>query len=142
MVSELDEKLCAAAWGGDAERVRDLVLLGADIECVNDMGNTPLHLAVEQLDVDVARTLLELGADVNKHTPGSGWTPIVHAAEGICDAGTQMASPPDASMILLLLSYGADVTRGTDEGKTALMYAREYGNKMVEEVLIRAGAVM
>lgn len=65
MQPDLDTRLCEAVWAGDAEAVKELVRLGADVECFNDNGITPLHLAVEQGFYDVVEALVELGADVN-----------------------------------------------------------------------------
>jgi ankyrin repeat protein len=68
-------------------------------------GTTLLHLAIEYGDIDVARWLIERGADVNAKaatdTDGfGGQTPLFHAAVTL--------AAPDDSGDRLLLDHGAD----------------------------------
>ena len=140
MNTDRNIELCEAAWEGDADRVRELIVLGADIECYDDNGNTPLHLAVEQLWYDVVRVLLESGANVDHRDRLGEWTPLIHAAEICSVAARQVSNPPGNSTIQLLLEYGADVNQRSSRGKTALMYARQYVNHDAEAILLAAGA--
>ncbi len=140
MLSDLDRQLCDSVWEGDAERVRELCVAGADIDCYNDMGNTPLHLAVEQCDVEMARILLEHGADVNRRTEMGSWTPLVHAVEAVSDAANQVNRPPDNKILEVLLQYGADVTSRDFRGWSALFFAEKYGNIEALRILREAGA--
>jgi ankyrin repeat protein len=68
-------------------------------------GGTLLHLAVEYDDIDVARWLIERGADVNAKAAldadgFGGHTPLFHTVVTL--------AAPDDSMARLLLDHGAD----------------------------------
>lgn len=121
----------------------------------------PLRLAIRNKHLDIARTLLEHGADPNKRyffgseinlindldflelllTFGanpdsrdrSGLTPLMKAAR-------QNSGMP---AVLLLLSHGADVNASTDERhdhRTVLHYAVLSGNIAIVNLLIKQGA--
>eukprot|EP00960_Hanusia_phi_P050820 760444-Hanusia_phi.AAC.7 len=53
-----------AAGIGDSKRVSNLVSIGVDVNCPNDVGDTPLHWAVRNRRLHTSTVLLELGADV------------------------------------------------------------------------------
>lgn len=57
------------------EIMRLLVAAGADINKVDSLGQTPLHIATLATNVDVVRFLLQLGADANKADLGE-YTPL------------------------------------------------------------------
>lgn len=140
MLSDLDQELCDSVWEGDAERVRELCVLGANIECYNDMGNTPLHLAVEQCDLEITKILLEHGADVDRRTELGSWTPLVHAVEALSDAAHQINRPPDNRILEVLLQHGADVNARDFRGWSALFFAEKHGNIEAQRILRAAGA--
>jgi uncharacterized protein len=69
-------EILAAAGTGDAERVR--ILLAEDpavVRVVDPYDKTPLHLAAEHDHCDVARALLDAGADIEAETSW-GMTPL------------------------------------------------------------------
>ena len=75
-MSESDARLLAAAAAGDAEGVTAAALDGADLETRDADDRTALLIAATEDQVDVAKVLVELGADPNaldnRHdTPGS-----------------------------------------------------------------------
>lgn len=108
--------------------------------CVTPLsgGVTLLHMAVEFCDVELARWLLEHGADVNApaETDGDGfggWTPLFHAM------ATLHVPRHFPDMAELLLEHGADpeirasIRKPTVEGGeatwknvTAIEYARDF----------------
>ena len=137
---ELDRQLCAAAWECDVDRVKELCLLGANVECFNENGNTPLHLAIEQGEYEVVKTLLDLGAEVERRTACGTWTPLLHAVDVVSDAAIQLCRPPDNRLIRLLLDHGANVRQRCSDGETAIELARKYLNPEAEKMLREAVA--
>ena len=129
-----DTALCSAAWYGDLEMVQVLLSLEAD---VNDRGInnwTPIHNASHgpdptlshtsynnrQLLPDVARLLLEHGADVNARIEhdddDEGMTPLHLAA---ADRGR-------VQVVRVLLEHGANVGAEDKKGRTPLHDAADY----------------
>jgi ankyrin repeat protein len=97
-------------------------------------GLTALYYAVCAGDDEVAKLLLEAGADVRARTlcePGTGES-VLHMAVGSFRQ----------SMLRLLIRYGADVNvSGTNPaGQTALHIAAQYGNEESLRELIKSGA--
>ena len=146
--------LCAA---GDVDRVRamlrdDLALLdrrSAD-------GFPPLGLAVFFGNRDVAKFLIDEGADVNASADNPQRVAPVHAAAAVCDheilsllldrgadpnARQQNGYTPlhtaaargDADMARLLLSHGADPSVQGSDGLSVADVARKYGQSAFAE---------
>jgi ankyrin repeat protein len=138
MKRSLNVRLCDAVWSGDLEVVQELILLGADVDCFNDNGNTPLHLAVEQGRIAICEALVRAGADVNLRTEDEFWTPVLHAVEVAGDVSRQLDCPPDNRIIELLVRSGADVNARTTRNESALYFAKL--NTGAERILREAGA--
>lgn len=120
-----------AAHFGHAAVVEELLASGAAVDPVarNDLGVTPLHAALFGGRVEVARRLLEAGADPNLQRggpgwPRSGWTALHYAA------GRDLADFAGA-----LLDHGADPGIRDAEGKTPLDVARKSGSANVIALL-------
>jgi uncharacterized protein len=122
--------LALAAYMGQKETVHHLLEAGADPNAVakNDTGFTALTGAVSQNYNEVAKLLVENGANVNYSYEG-GFTPLIHAAH----AG-------NFELVKLLLEKGADPNAKNGEGKTPKGYAREKGHDRVVELLKTHGA--
>jgi len=88
---------------------------GASANETDENGDTLLNFAVYPNHVDVARLLLERGADVN-HVDPRGMTALLYAAT--TDFG-------DPSMVQLLVKMGANPNAKTKEGLTAVDLARK-----------------
>lgn len=90
----------------------------------------PLSLVAYHGEVDLMRSLIERGADVNGKT-SRGATALMLAA-----AGPQ----PSPRAVRLLLAKGADIKARDDMGRTALDWALTQGETPVARILRDAGA--
>jgi ankyrin repeat protein len=103
-----------------------LLAAGADPNIADDGGYTPLMAA---LDVDIARQLLDGGADVNAHSHrgDTALSLAVSAAEG-------------AALVALLLEHGADVAASRNDGWNALMVAASKNHVQIMQLVLQAPA--
>ncbi|CAN8258381.1 unnamed protein product [Cochlearia groenlandica] len=103
---------------GNAEGIRALRRDGADLEWMDREGKTPLILACMNSELyDVAKTLIELGSNVNAYRPARhAGTPLHHAAK----RGLE-------NTVKLLLSHGANPLVLNDDCQTPLEVARVKG---------------
>lgn len=105
-----------AIRNGDLNVVKALLRLGASVGVLDGEPWTPLHLAVNHNRVEIARLLVESGADVDGRD-ANGNTPLTLAAS--IDFG-------ETEMIELLLGKGARRNITDRSGHTALDLARRY----------------
>ena len=98
---------------------------GLDVNVLNNAGESALMMAALKSHVDVARTLIERGAAINK----DGWTPLHYAATG-----------GNADIITMLLDKGAQIDARSPNGTTPLMMAARYGSTQAVELLLQKGA--
>ncbi|KAF8083206.1 hypothetical protein N665_0788s0006 [Sinapis alba] len=103
---------------GNSEGIRSLHHEGADLEWMDREGKTPLMMACMNSELyDVAKTLIELGANVNAYLPARhAGTPLHHAAK----SGLE-------NTVKLLLSHGANPLVLNDDCQTPLEVARVKG---------------
>ena len=100
-----------------------------DVNCQSvDDGSSPLHLASRMGHVDLARMLIEHGADVSAQNE-DGWTAL-HLASG--NGNVDLAQ--------MLIERGADVSAQNEDRSTALHLALENGNVGLARMLIECGA--
>jgi uncharacterized protein len=118
-----------AAFSGDIETVRSLVMTGAPVNEINADGYTPLMLAAFNGHADVVLHLLKTGADVNV-ADRQLLTPLHFAASG-----------PNPDAVEVLLEYGSTINAADGiEHFTPLMYAAAEGNIDVVKILLKYGA--
>jgi ankyrin repeat protein len=144
---------------GDRERV--VAMLSGDPALLDQRsadGHTPVGLAIFFGHPEVARFLIERGADITAHSGNAQQVAPVHAAAAVCDRATMnlllargadvnakqqsdytplhgAASRGDIEMATLLLAHGADrEARGTD-GLTPAGVAEKYGQQAFAEWL-------
>ena len=86
---------------------------------------SPLMLAALNGQTEVARQLIERGADVNK----TGWTPLHYAATG-----------GHTALIQLLLDQHAYIDAESPNGSTPVMMAAMYGTPSAVKLLLESGA--
>uniref|UniRef100_A0A7C1CC40 Ankyrin repeat domain-containing protein n=1 Tax=Thermofilum adornatum TaxID=1365176 RepID=A0A7C1CC40_9CREN len=72
---KLSKSLIKAVKKGDIEKVKKLIMLGADVNTKTKYGDTPLHIAASKDHVDIFELLLNAGADPTIRNV-QGLTPI------------------------------------------------------------------
>jgi len=140
--ADITQELSNAVIANDFDRVKFLVSKGADVNTVDSQGWTPLQSAARQRRDQMAKLLLELGADPNLGTP----TPLVAAVmrdhvptiKDLVEKGANIEAPGQEGFKPLplaiaedkyesakaLLEAGADVNSVSGEDKlTPLMIA-------------------
>lgn len=85
--------LMLAAYHGHANLVRELAARGADVDRLNDRGQSPMAGAVFKGDDTVVATLLELGADPDAGTPTARQTADMFGRTGLFDGPTGQGGP-------------------------------------------------
>ncbi|XP_030248397.1 B-cell lymphoma 3 protein homolog [Sparus aurata] len=99
------------------------------LEIRNYEGLSPLHLAVLRGHKDLARMLLDAGADINAMDIKSGQSPLMHAVES-----------NNADMIHFLIESGCNVNSQSYSGNTALHGACGRGQVDTVRLLLKSGA--
>ncbi|XP_030013409.1 B-cell lymphoma 3 protein homolog isoform X2 [Sphaeramia orbicularis] len=99
------------------------------LETRNYEGLSPLHLAVLRGHKDLARMLLNAGADINAMDIKSGQSPLMHAVES-----------NNVDMVHFLIETGCDVNCQSYSGNTALHSACGRGQVDTVRLLLKSGA--
>jgi ankyrin repeat protein/mono/diheme cytochrome c family protein len=124
--------LATAAMSGDKAVVESLLAHGADPNLNPDFSGHALNLALVGEHLDVARLLIEKGADPNLRSP------IGHATPPMMFASYNQTG--DDSVARALIAHGADVNATNDQGANALTYALRNGKDTpLVDYLRRAG---
>ncbi len=121
--------LHAAVRANDAERLTVLLEAGQAVDESDFMLGTPLHVAVAQGSVPMARILISHGADLDAPSEDRGTT-AVHMA----------ANFGDLEMLNLLLDDGADIEAQDQTGQTPLFLAAMTNHPEAVRVLLDRGA--
>lgn len=105
--AQTGDDLITAVTYQDMAKVKELVKAGVDVNYKEQRyGNTPLVMACQYNLVEIAKYLIENGADINLKT-GTGHTPLMAAASGSED------------LFNLLISKGADPLVKLENGTSA-----------------------
>lgn len=134
-----ESALIAAARSGDVKAVETALDGGADANCRDADGITPLMHAARGDRPDIANSvpsdhpevvelLIKRGADVNART-GTGFVALFWAARY-----------GHAGVAKVLIAHGADVNAKDKDGMTALRWATTNQQARVVELLKEAGA--
>ncbi|KAK6527599.1 hypothetical protein TWF694_004583 [Orbilia ellipsospora] len=122
---EIDEYIRAGR-----EIFNSLLRTGADIQAQNSNGETPLHYAAEQGDLDGIKWLLDHGADTE--TPDKDGNTCLHT---ITKSSSARIDPVEVARALL--NAGADLIRENSRGETALSMAIENHDLSLVRFLIQ-----
>ena len=98
--------------------VNFLIKHGADVAKKADRGYTALNYAIASKNVEIAKILLDNGADLNAKISIYNATPLMHAI-----------SVYNLKMVKLLLKYGAKVT------KKEIEFAKKRGSDDILQIL-------
>ncbi|MFV1987945.1 MAG: ankyrin repeat domain-containing protein, partial [Gemmatimonadota bacterium] len=125
----LDSPVADAARNGDLERVRALLVEGADVNAAQGDGMTALHWAALGGRDQMAAILLYAGASTDAITRLGAYTAL-HLASRNGHAGA----------VSILLEGGADATATATTGATPLHFAATAGSAAAIAALVEAGA--
>lgn len=157
------DHLFGACESGDVLKLCEALYAGVDVNAWrNQFGQTFLHAAVSTDKIEIAKLLLEGGADIEAKCEGSGDTPLHYAVRrnkelvrfllsqgaNINEQGEGGATPLhvavfgightyDYKMVQLLLQNGADIETPDSLGRTPLQNAQMFCPKRMERLLKR-----
>jgi serine/threonine-protein phosphatase 6 regulatory ankyrin repeat subunit B len=156
------QKLFQSVAENDTESVRILLLKNTNINCKNEIGQSPLALAVIKDNVDMVQLLLDQKANINLPVTTTLETPLILAAKAhnqqlvrlllengadpnIADSAGRTpliwcCIRNDYELIKYLLGNGADLHKTTNYGNTALELAIWYQNTISAKILMIRGA--
>ncbi len=117
-----------AAFKGNLNLVRALILKGVDPLCKNEDGKTPLHEAVASGSLELSQYLLEQHADLECEDK-DGWRPLHYAALN-----------GNFKLVTFLLQQGAEINSATKSMDTALSLAVYLKDVQMVLFLIKQGA--
>lgn len=170
----IKKELWLAVEKGDVDRIRLLVKQGVNVNMHSRWlyglpGRTALHVAVKYGQMESARVLLELGADVNAVDVTQDGTPLVLAVyEGniamlkllLANGANPNVNHSRVGMLafkypilhtalwiiakeecaVVLINEGADITVTDSSGNTPLHIAAKYGRVKAIQALLNRGA--
>ncbi len=121
--------LMTAVRSGNTAAVARLLKGGANVNAVQtSKSQSALHWAVAEGHVDIARALIETGADLTSRSAG-GYTPLMGAAR-----------QGNVEMARLLLQKGEALEASAKDGSTPLLIATVKGNTALATFLLESGA--
>ncbi|MCY3975095.1 MAG: ankyrin repeat domain-containing protein [Simkaniaceae bacterium] len=107
--------------------VEKLLESGADVNCVDDQGDTPLTRACQAGCTEIVRKFLEVGARVDYVHPFSRWTALMYATE-----------QGHTEIVAILIEARADLRHIDRDGRNVLVYAVKKGRLEIVKQLCRA----
>jgi ankyrin repeat protein len=128
-MDEFNNQLLQAVIEEDIATVKQLVQTGADVNYFSSKSTSPLLLAIDTMNVELIRFLLDQGANPNPD-PQKGYTLPLNAA---VDVAVQAFLNEEADVISnetveLLVGYGADYTKKDRQGLNAAEMAHNYNS--------------
>ncbi|GAB1317952.1 hypothetical protein MFIFM68171_08162 [Madurella fahalii] len=137
------DPLLEGCRGGHLGVVKLLMQQGANVKTTNVGGLTPLHLACRTGQAEVVDELITSGYAPVNSKDGSGYTPLMYAAEGgfqhivrnLISKLTETHSDPEDEW-----SLETELDQNTSEGNTALHLATSSGHLKMVDLLLQRGA--
>ncbi|KAF7145844.1 hypothetical protein RHSIM_Rhsim04G0180100 [Rhododendron simsii] len=149
-----DQLLYQYACSGNADKIKALFARGAELEWIDELGRTPLILAcMRSRKYNVAKTLIELGANVNAYCPVEDIKSLtklcdvdmmkeIRSADTNDESGSHAGTPLHHAVekglkrtVKLLLSHGANALVMNDDSQTPLDVARvKHHSKIVRAI--------
>jgi hypothetical protein len=111
------------ARSGSPAELRAALAAGANVNVLDEYGQTPLFYAAEYNSPEVVESLVRAGADVNARTP-DGWTPLMVAFRN--------TAHPQVASRLFNLGARADAVRYETYANDALGYSLVYPAGILE----------
>lgn len=130
-LEQLNLELINSVKQSNLNKVKEYINKGADISTKDNHGKTPLHIAAKRGLLDIAKFLLDKGADIDAQENKFGRAPLhLAAAKGHLD------------IVKYLIEKGADVDvyQGGWSYSTALHLAAQKGHLDIVKYLIEKGA--
>lgn len=132
------------------EIAQPFIQAGIGINSRNSDWQTPLGIALEKNRIELAKLLIDNGADVNAKFRDSGGKPVKVFRPKQGGLKTEML-PEDTLLMVaavqsklaaaqLLVESGANINAQTSDGVTALMHVAQWGNAEMLRFLLANGA--
>lgn len=129
MEQQTERRLLEACQFGDIDAIRSAISSGTRFNCMNDAGQTPIHIAVHYGHIHIVHCLVEMRADVNQISE-FGLSPL-HMA--ICHGNPEI--------VKYLITSGANVYDVDLRGTSALQIAVLYGHRELVSDLIQPDVI-
>lgn len=127
-VQSPNKMLLAASSCGDVQGIKKAISLGADVNCKDDQGNTPVNLGAKLSNYKQVKYFMELGAHIN--TPNNdNITPLHYSVEY-----------NNVNMVKLLLENGANIDARDLSQEAPIHWAGWTGNIASAKLLLKFGA--
>ena len=122
--------IVAIAYRGEMQKMRELLRSNSNIVNAQFDGMIPLHVAVVCQNLEMARLLLENGADVDSEMRQTQLTALLAACQH-----------ENIEMVTLLLSHGANANGNpSNPNSNPLLTACSHGNHVIVSQLLQHGA--
>lgn len=119
-----DDSLHRAAYNGNIDRVKEILLAGVDPDERDSFGGTALHAAMFQKNTEIVTLLINNGLDVNAQGTSNGYTPLHDAI---------WANNLPAAKLLIAAGAVPDIKN--NEGQSALEKAQSEGKEELADLL-------